>query len=87
MSRQAFLHHSLCFVPSIGYLLSACHLSRSQLHQLQTPYLSVLRNKLHLPCSYPKAPTFGPRAYGGLGALDLRIEAGLDRIDYIVQNL
>ena len=48
-SHQAFLHHSLCFVPSIGYPLSVCHLSQSQLHQLQAPYLSILRHKLRIP--------------------------------------
>ena len=85
--HQAFLHHSLCFVPSIGYPLSVCHLSQSQLHQLQAPYLSILRNKLRLPRSHPKALMFGPRSHGGLGTLDLRIEAGLGGIDNIVRNL
>ena len=67
--------------------LSVCHLSQSQLHQLQAPYLSILRHKLRQPRSHPKALLFGPRAYGGLGTLDIRIEAGLGGLDNIVQNL
>ena len=85
--HQAYLHHSLCFHSSLVYPLSVCHLSIPQLHQLQAPYLSVSRHKLHLPKSHPEALLFGPRRYGGLGSLNLKIEAGLSGVETIIRNL
>ena len=38
---QAWLHHILCFIPSVSYLLAVCHLSDSELHSLQLDYLMV----------------------------------------------
>ena len=85
--HQAYLHHSLCFHSSIVYPLSVCHLSQHQLHNLQSSYLSVSRNKLGLPRSHPDALLFGPRRYGGLGILNLQIEAALSGVETIVRNL
>ena len=85
--HQASLHHCLCFHSSIVYPLSVCHLSIPQLHQLQSPYLSVSRHKLHLPKSHPEALLFGPRRYGGLGILNLKIKAGLSGVETIICNL
>ena len=44
--QQAWLHHSLCFIPSIAYPSPACHLSKTQLHKLQIPYVQALCNKM-----------------------------------------
>ena len=85
--HQAYLHHSLCFHSSIVYPLSVCHLSQNQLHKLQSSYLSISRNKLGLPRSHPDALLFGPRRYGGLGILNLQIEAALSGVETIVRNL
>ena len=84
---QAWLHHTLCFVPSVAYPLPACHLSEAQLHKLQSPYTAVLCNKLHLNRHHSRELLFGPVDFGGLGAIDLRIEAGISGIETIIRNL
>ena len=84
---QAWLHHTLCFVPLVAYPLPACHLSEAQLHKLQSPYTAVLCNKLHLNRHHSRELLFGPVDFGGLRAIDLRIEAGISGIETIIRNL
>lgn len=42
---QAWIHHKMCFIPSVSYPLSVCNLSKFQLHLLQLESLLVLKNK------------------------------------------
>ena len=84
---QALLHHHLCFIPSIAYPTAVCHLSKYQLHELQKNYISVLLNKMTSPQNYARRAVFGPKERGGLGCLDMRVEAGLGAIETIVRNL
>ena len=86
-SRQAWLHHILCFVPSVVYPTAACHLDDHQLDQLQRQYISVLMNKMGFVRTYARSIVFGPKDYGGIGCLDMRIEAGLGAIETIVRHL
>ena len=84
---QAWLHHTLCFVPSVAYPMPAFHLSDDQLHKLQSTYTAVLCNKLKLIQNHSQELLFGPVEFGGLGAIDLRIEAGISGIETIIRNL
>ena len=43
---QAWIHHKMCFIPSVGYPLPVCHISNKKLHSLQKQYLMTLKNKL-----------------------------------------
>ena len=85
--NQAMLHHRLCFITSISYPTAVCHLSEIQLDNLQKSYISVLMNKMTFPRNYDRRIVFGPIERGGLGRLDMRIEAGLAAIDAIVRTL
>ena len=84
---QAMLHHHLCFVPLVAYPTAVCHLSKHQLNELQKPYINVLLNKMGFPRAYDRRVVFGPKEKGGLGCLDMRVEAGLGAIETLVQNL
>ena len=66
--QGAWLHHLLCFAPSIAYPLPVCHLSDHQLHQLQSTYLGVLCNKIGFTRTYSHSILFRPQKYGGIGA-------------------
>ena len=44
-------------------------------------------NKMDFVRTYARNIVFGPRDYGGIGCLDMRIEAGLLAIETIVRNL
>ena len=84
---QAWLHHILCFIPSVSYPLAFCHLSDSQLHSLQSNYLVVLKNKLGFIWNYSHDVSFRPRSYGGLGFWDLQMESGLSTLEMIIHSL
>lgn len=43
-TKLAWLHHIMCFVPSVVYPTAVCHLDDYQLDQLQRNYVSVLMN-------------------------------------------
>ena len=43
---QAWIHHKMCFIPSVGYPLPVCRISNNGLHSLQKQYLMTLKNKL-----------------------------------------
>ena len=45
-TKQAWLHHIMCFVPSVVYPTAVCHIDNNQLDQLQRSYVSVLMNKM-----------------------------------------
>ena len=77
----------MCSIPSIAYPTAVCHLSKYQLNELQKPYVSVLLNKMGFPRKYDRRVVFGPKIRGGLGCLDMRVEAGLGAIETIVRNL
>ena len=76
----------MCFVPSVVYPTAACHLNEFQLDSLQRRYISVLMNKMEFVRTYARDIVFGPKDLGGIGCLDMRIEAGLGAIETIVRN-
>ena len=44
-------------------------------------------NKIHLTSNYDRRVVFGAKQYGGIGCIDMRVEAGLEAISTIVRNL
>ena len=70
----AFIHWNACFVASIAFPLGVCHLSHTQLHNLQKKYIPIVLNKMGFPGTYAQAIVFGPITHGGIGSIDLRIE-------------
>jgi hypothetical protein len=83
----AWVHYSAVFLSSVGYPLSMCHLSQHQLHDLQKKYIPTLLNKISIARTHAHALVFGPRAYGGVGCNDLRIEQGLDSVQNLIRQL
>ena len=77
----------MCFVPLVVYPTAACHLNDYQLDQLQRNYVSVLMNKMGFIRRYARDIVYGPKEFGGIGCLDMRIEAGLLAVETIVRNL
>ena len=84
---QAMLHHRMCYIPSITYPTAVCHLLEYKLDNLQKPDIAVLLNKLHLSSKHDRRLVFAAKQYGGLGCIDLRVEAGLEAITNIVRTL
>ena len=85
--RCAWVHYTAVFQSSIGYPLSMCHMSPPQLHGLQQKYIPALLNKLGIIRTHSHALVFGPRAYGGIGCNDLRIEQGLSSVENLIRQL
>jgi hypothetical protein len=85
--KCAWVHYSAVFQSSVGYPLSMCHLSQHQLHDLQKKYIPTLMNKLGIARTHAHVLVFGPRAYGGIGCNDLRIEQGLDAVQNMIRQL
>ncbi|OEU19894.1 hypothetical protein FRACYDRAFT_235957 [Fragilariopsis cylindrus CCMP1102] len=85
--KCAWVHYSAVFLSSVGYPLSMCHLSQHQLHDLQKKYIPTLLNKISIARTHAHALVFGPRAYGGVGCNDLRIEQGLDAVQNLIRQL
>jgi hypothetical protein len=85
--KCAWIHYSAVFQSSVGYPLSMCHLSQHQLHELQKKYIPTLMNKIGVARTHAHALVFGPRAYGGIGCNDLRIEQGLDSVQNLIRQL
>ena len=85
--RCAWVHYTAVFQSSIGYPLSMCHMSSSQLHGLQKKYIAVLLNKISVIRTHPHSLVFGSRAYGGIGCNDLRIEQGLSSVENLMRQL
>jgi hypothetical protein len=85
--KCAWIHYSAVFQSSVGYPLSMCHLSQHQLHDLQKKYIPALMNKIGLARTHAHVLVFGPRAYGGIGCNDLRIEQGLDAVQNLMRQL
>jgi len=86
-TKCAWVHYSAVFQSSVGYPLSMCHLSTHQLHDLQKKYIPTLMNKIGLASTHAHVLVFGPRAYGGIGSNDLRIEQGLDSVQNLIRQL
>ena len=86
MPQKDWLHHSLCFIPSIAYTGPECNIYKTQLHKLKIPYIQVLSKNLGFNRCYNRELLFGPESLGGIGAYDLRIEAGLSGVETIVRN-
>ena len=87
LSNQAWLHHIICFVPSVVYPTAACHLNDYQLDQLQRNYIGVLMNKMGFIRKYARDIVYGPKEFDGIGCLNMRIEVGLLAVETIVRNL
>ncbi|OEU11118.1 hypothetical protein FRACYDRAFT_246229 [Fragilariopsis cylindrus CCMP1102] len=85
--KCAWVHYSAVFQSSVGYPLSMCHLSMSQLHELQKKYIPTLMNKIGIARTHAQVLVFGPRSYGGIGCNDLRIEQGLDAVQNLIRQL
>jgi hypothetical protein len=85
--KCAWIHYSAVFQSSVGYPLSMCHLSQHQLHDLQKKYIPTLMNKIGIARTHAHVLVFGPRAYGGIGCNDLRIEQGLDAVQNLMRQL
>ncbi|OEU18182.1 hypothetical protein FRACYDRAFT_236453 [Fragilariopsis cylindrus CCMP1102] len=85
--KCAWVHYTAVFQSSVGYPLSMCHLSQTQLHDLQKKYIPTLMNKLRIARTHAHVLVFGPRSYGGIGCNDLRIEQGLDAIQNLIRQL
>jgi hypothetical protein len=86
-SKCAWVHYTAVFQSSVGYPLSMCHLSQHQLHDLQKKYIPTLMNKIGIARTHAHVLVFGPRAYGGIGCNDLRIEQGLDAVENLTRQL
>ena len=76
-ARCAYIHWNACFVASIAFPLGVCHLTTTQLHNLQKKYIPVVLNKMGFSTTYAQAIVFGPTTHGGIGSIDLRIEQGI----------
>jgi len=85
--KCAWVHYTAVFQSSVGYPLSMCHLSQHQLHDLQKKYIPTLMNKIGIARTHAHVLVFGPRAYGGIGCNDLRIEQGLDAVQNLIRQL
>ena len=85
--RCAWVHYTAVFLSSIGYPLSMCHMSPSQLHGLQQKYIPVLLNKIGIIRTHPQSLVFGSRSYGGVGCKDLRIEQGIAAVENLIRQL
>jgi hypothetical protein len=85
--RCAWLHYTAVFQRSVGYPLGMCHLSESQLHDLQKKYILALLNKIGIIQRHAHSLIFGLRSYGGIGCNDLRIEQGIDLIENLIRQL
>ena len=76
-SEYAWIHWNSVFVSSISYPLGVCHLTGSQLHNLQKKYTPVALNKMEFVRTYAQSIVLGPRSHGGISAIDLTIEQGI----------
>jgi hypothetical protein len=83
----AGVHYSAVFLSSVGYPLGMYHLSEYQLHELHQKYIPTLMNKIGLARTHAHVLVFGPRAFGGIGCNDLRIEQGLDDVQNLIRQL
>jgi hypothetical protein len=86
-AKCAWVHYTAVFQSSVGYPLSMCHLSTHQLHNLQKKYIPTLMNKIGLARTHAHVLVFGPRAYGGIGCNDFRIEQGLEAVQNLIRQL
>ena len=75
------------FVAIIAFPLGVCHLTNTQLHNLQKKYIPTVLNKTGFPRTYAQAIVFDPTTHGGLGSIDLRIEQGIMIVTEIIQTL
>jgi hypothetical protein len=85
--RCAWVHYTAVFQSSIGYPLSMCHMSPSQLHGLQQKYIPALLNKIGIIRTHAHSLVFGSRSYGGVGCNDLRVEQGLSSVENLIRQL
>jgi hypothetical protein len=88
MSPQcAWVHYTAVFQSSIGYPLSMCHMSPSQLYGLQQKYIPALLNNIGIIRTHPHSLVFGTRSYGGIGCQDLRVEQGISSVENLIRQL
>ena len=62
---------------SIAFPLGMCHLTTTQLHDLQKKYIPIVLNKMGFPPTYAQSIVFGPTIHGGICSINLRIEQGI----------
>ena len=86
-AKCAFIHWNACFVASIALPIRVCHMSTTQLHDLQKKYGPIVLNKMGFPRTYPQAIVFGHTTHGGIGSIDLRIEQGIMCVTDIIRTL
>ena len=85
--KCAFIHWNACFIASIVFPLRGCHVSNTQLHNLQKKYIPTVLNKMGFLGTYTKAIVSDPTTHGGLGSIDLRIEQRILIVTEIMQTL
>jgi hypothetical protein len=64
--RGAWIYYSSVFLCSVGYPLGVCHLTDSQLDNLQRSMVSTTLQKMGYNSRMSRAVVFGPTKYGGL---------------------
>jgi hypothetical protein len=86
-AHAAWLFYSSVFMKAVGYPLSVSRLSKTQLHALQGPMVSLTLNRMHFPKRTARVLVFGPRAYGGLEFGSLESAQGAGKIILLLRHL
>jgi hypothetical protein len=72
---------------AVGYPLSVSRLSKTQLHALQGPMVSLTLNRMHFPKRTARVLVYGPRAFGGLEFGSLESAQGAGKIILLLRHL
>ncbi len=85
--RGAWIYYFSVFLRSVGYPLGVCHLTASQLENLQGPMVATTLKKMGYNSRMRRDVVYGPSKYGGLDFRDLKIEQGVDSLRLLMRHL
>jgi hypothetical protein len=85
--QHTWIYYFSVYLPSVGYALPICHLSKNELKTIQQPMTPVLLTKMGICQSTSRLLCFLSSYYGGLDLRDLYIEQGSGQILFIIGHL
>ncbi len=84
---ETLMAYRMIWYPTMRYSLGVTTMSQTQLRKIQALATQLFLAKMGMNRNFPRAVTFGPVEYGGLGFPDLYVEQGISQIRMVMEHL
>jgi hypothetical protein len=85
--RRARLAYNSSYVSSLAYSLASTRLNKTQINDIQCQAIGKFLQKFGFEKFFPRAATYGPTKYGGIGMTNLYSYSTCQKIETIIEHI